>query len=189
MRVIAGSSRSIRLDSPQQLVRPTTDRTKETLFNMIQPYISNRRVLDLFAGSGSLGIEALSRGATSCVFVDHYINSIDCIKNNLNRTKLVENSTVLKYDYRKALQSFATAVETSSDGVFDLIFLDPPYAKQLEKDCLSLISQYQLLSRDGLIVIESPSDRNIDLDEAIDLECWKQKLFKSNKFTLLKKRK
>lgn len=183
MRVIAGIARSISLIAPDDKVRPTTDRTKETLFNMIAPYIPGSSVLDLFAGSGALGIEALSRGAVQCDFVDVYSESIQCIKKNLEKTKLIENARILKYDYKEACRRLA-----QEHKKFDLIFLDPPYLKGLEMVALSDISMYELLSEHGIISIESDISTVIDIERFEDFEIFKSKAYRTNKFTFIKRK-
>ncbi len=183
MRVIAGSARSLRLEAPSSKVRPTTDRTKETLFNIINSYIPGAIVLDLFGGSGGLGIEALSRGATFAYFSDRYRHSIDCIKNNLQHTKLIEKAKVFMYDYKKMLQYLA-----NEDMKCDLIFLDPPYNENLEMEALMIIDQVNLLSQDGIVVVESSKDTDINDSVLQGLSIYKTKIFKTNKFTFIQKR-
>lgn len=183
MRVIAGQARSIRLEAPEDNVRPTTDRTKETLFNMISFDIPGAKVLDLFAGSGALGIEALSRGAALCDFVDVYNDSIDCIKNNLERTKLIENANIFKYDYTKACIEFGQL-----NKKYDIIFLDPPYFQGLEGTALTLIVENQLLSDSGIIILESDIKSYLLMLEHEALEIYKTKEYKTNKFTFIQRK-
>jgi len=183
MRVIAGSARSIMLIAPEDKVRPTTDRTKETLFNIIAFSIPGATVLDLFAGSGALGIEALSRGADFCDFVDMYEGSIDCIKKNLSSTKLIDKSRVLKYDYSKACQELW--IEQKK---YDLIFLDPPYCNNLENEAIVLIVKYNLLSPIGKIIVESDIKESIRMDLFDELEVYKEKVYKTNKFTFIQRK-
>jgi len=183
MRVIAGTARSIMLVAPEDKVRPTTDRTKETLFNIIAFSIPGATILDLFAGSGALGIEALSRGALSCDFVDSYEGSIECIKKNLSSTKLIDKSRVLKYDYSKACHELG--VEKKK---YDLIFLDPPYSRNLETESLALIVTYQLLSPTGKIIVESDIKESIRIDLFDELEVYKEKEYKTNKFTFIQRK-
>lgn len=183
MRVIAGSARSINLIAPDEKVRPTTDRTKETLFNMISSYLPGSKVLDLFAGSGALGIEALSRGAAHCDFIDSYLESIQCIKKNLEKTKLIENANVLKYDYKEACKRL------SQDNLeYDIIFLDPPYLQGLEMAALNEINTNRLLGEHGIITIESDISTNIDIEQYQGLEIFKTKEYRTNKFTFIRKK-
>ena len=131
MRVIAGKCRSLPLKTvPGRQTRPTTDRIKETLFNMLQPYLPDARFLDLFAGSGAIGIEALSRGAERAWFVEQNKAAADCIRQNLKFTKLEQQAVLLPMEAHAALQSL------QGQEPFDCIFMDPPYDKGLEKDVL-----------------------------------------------------
>ena len=152
MRVIAGIAKGHRLSSPEGMsVRPTLDRVKESLFSILYPYLRDAVVLDLFAGAGSLGIEALSRSAKRAVFVDNSKRAYDCIIENLRHTKLLEQAKVIFSDWRLFLDS--------NREKFDLIFLDPPYSKGIEDQVFSVIEKH--LSEDGIIILESedkPSD-------------------------------
>ncbi len=147
MRIITGSARGRRLITPEGLdVRPTPEKVKEALFSALQFDIEGRRILDLFAGSGQLGIEALSRGAACATFVDSSPVSIKTIEKNLSSSSLTENAKVVKTDY----STFCA----SSRDTFDIVFLDPPYDKGLLlpaiKSVLPLISDY------GIIICEHP---------------------------------
>ena len=134
MRVIAGKARSLRLKTIEGMdTRPTTDRIKETLFNMIQPSIADSRFLDLFAGSGGIGIEALSRGASWCVFVEQQRKAAECIRENLEHTHLAERAVLMEENVMYALKRLDKKGEA-----FSFIFMDPPYGKLLEKDFLKL---------------------------------------------------
>jgi len=182
MRVIAGSARRLLLEAPMEKVRPTTDRTKETLFNMINHDLPETRVLDLFAGSGALGIEALSRGAKICYFSDIYQKSIECIKNNLQHTKLIEKAKVFMYDYVKTLETL------NRDGItLDIIFLDPPYHQELEMASLVKIIDLNLLSDTGTIIVESAVETHIDQERLQGYEIVKTKEYRTNKFTFIQK--
>ncbi len=156
MRVIAGSAKGCALKAPWgRLTRPTTDRVKEALFSVIQFEIADSRVLDLFAGSGALGIEALSRGAGRAVFVDKDDKSIALIKENLAKTRLAEKAEVLKKDFGQALKGFSQK--------FDIILLDPPYAQGLYADALALIHECALLQDTGVIVMEYETGFDINI--------------------------
>lgn len=142
MRVISGQAKGHPLKAvPGSNTRPTTDKVKESLFSIIGPYFDGERVLDLFAGTGGLGIEALSRGADSAVFIDSHTPSIEVIRLNLASTKLSERAEVYRNDARRALKLLERAGKP-----FDLIFLDPPYVM---KDCDALL--LDMASR-GLVV-------------------------------------
>ena len=153
MRVISGKVRGLKLNTPQnEDVRPTTDRVKESLFNMISPYIMESSVLDLFAGTGSLGIECLSRGAEKCVFVDISKDSIAITKSNIKKARVENESIVLNVDFKDAISKLK--IQKSK---FDIIFMDPPYYKNMFIDALKKIDDADLLNEDGIIVIEHDS--------------------------------
>ncbi|MCC3865822.1 16S rRNA (guanine(966)-N(2))-methyltransferase RsmD [Terrisporobacter petrolearius] len=150
MRVISGKARGLKLNAPKNDdVRPTTDRVKESLFNMINPYIIDSNILDLFAGTGSLGIECLSRGANKCIFIDNSKESINIIKSNIKKARVENESIVLNLDFKSAINSLALKNEK-----FDVIFMDPPYYKNMFSDALGSIDNKNLLKEDGIIVVE-----------------------------------
>ena len=147
MRVISGKVRGLKLDCPQGIeTRPTLDRVKEAVFSILLPYIVDSSVLDLYAGSGALGIEALSRGADNAVFIDNSEVACNCIKSNLSKSKLDVQSIVLKTSAELFLKS--------TDRKFDIIFLDPPYSKNMYSKALKLIRDYNVLSANGIILVE-----------------------------------
>ena len=156
MRVITGSARGRKL---KELVgtdtRPTTDMVKESIYSIIQFDIEGRRILDLFGGTGQMGIEALSRGAAHCTFLDTRREATDLIKENLALTKLDDSATVLQRD---ALSYLASCGEK-----FDVVFLDPPYATDLLEKSLELITKIDIMTENGIIVCES--DVNSQLPE------------------------
>lgn len=150
MRIISGNLRGLKLNSPKNMdVRPTTDRVKESLFNILAPKIYGSNVLDLFAGSGALGVESLSRGAKKAYFVDLSKESISIIKSNIEKCKLMDKSEVIRSD-------FSLAVKKISERKIkmDLIFLDPPYHEGYFEKCLNLLSESDILSNEGVIVVE-----------------------------------
>lgn len=154
MRVITGSARGVRLKTPEGLdTRPTTERVKEALFSAIQFEIEGRRVLDLFAGSGQLGIEALSRGAERAVFVDAGKNAAALVKENLRRSKLTDKAQVVQTDYLSYLSRCREK--------FGLIFLDPPYAENFLENALEKIVEFDILSSGGIIVAERPEGKEL----------------------------
>lgn len=154
MRVITGKARGITLNTPKGLVtRPTADRVKEALFSVIQFQIPGAAVLDLFGGTGQLGIEALSRGAKSAVFVDEWDDACKLIKENLNRTKLSEFAQVIRSDYAAYLKH--------CKKYFDIIFLDPPYAEIYLENALKLITEIDILQSGGIIVTERPLGKEL----------------------------
>ena len=154
MRVITGSARGRRLNELQgEETRPTTDKVKEAVFSAIQFEVEGKKVLDLFAGTGQLGIEALSRGAASAVFVDCRRDAVQLVRDNLALTGLAENARVLCGDSISYLRSLHEK--------FDLVFLDPPYASGLLKASLSALFAFDILSPHGIIIAESPADKNL----------------------------
>lgn len=147
MRIISGQARGRKLIAPDGLdTRPTTDRVKESMFNLIIPYIPTNNVLDLFAGSGALGIEALSRGCKRGVFVEQDKAALSVIKKNLELSRQSEKAEVITGDAFTYLKQTGTR--------FDIIFLDPPYSKGLLTRAIEVIAQRKLLSDGGIIVAE-----------------------------------
>ena len=155
--------------------RPTMDRVKESLFGMIQDYISDSSCLDLFAGSGSLGIEALSCGAKECYFVDNNINIINIIKKNINT---IENAFRIKKDFKNALKEFSNQNKT-----FDVIFLDPPYKLNLINPAINIILENNLLKDNGIIICEYETEK-INTN---NLKIFKERKYGSKKIIILKK--
>lgn len=164
MRVISGKARGTKLNTIDEIsTRPTLDRVKESLFNIIQNDIIDKNVLDLFAGSGALGIEALSRGAKYAVFCDINKDATTIINENLNKTKLITKSTVYNMPYQKAIEKILI-----SKTKFDIIFLDPPYKLNLACDATKLIIQNNLLNENGTIIVET-DEKDRDLKELTEL--------------------
>ena len=154
MRIITGRAKGIRLDTlAGEATRPTAERVKEAVFSMLQFDLGGRRVLDLFAGTGQLGIEALSRGAESAVFVDSSNKAVALIKENISRCGFEEFSTVLRSDWKDALRR--------QREKFDIIFLDPPYDTQLLKNSLKTVAEIDILAQNGIIVCESRADTEL----------------------------
>ena len=151
MRVISGSARRIQLKTVEGMgTRPTTDRIKETLFNILQPELYRARFLDLFSGSGAIGIEALSRGCGMAVFVENDREATACIRENLERTKLFETAEVMQKDVFAALETLEKEGKS-----FDIIFMDPPYDRLFEKKVLDRLSGSVLIHEETLIVVEA----------------------------------
>lgn len=165
MRIISGTSRGSRLVTLEGIeTRPTLDRVKEPLFSIIQMHIKDARVLDLFAGSGALGLETLSRGAESAVFSDISDKAINVIKQNAEKTKLEEKTIVLKGSYEDILK-----LMKSENKEFDLIFLDPPYKSGLLEDAIKKILEYNLLAKEGVIVIETDMESELQKVQNVNL--------------------
>lgn len=154
MRVITGKARGIQLKTPDgMLTRPTADRVKEALFSIINFDIPNAAVLDLFGGTGQLGIEALSRGAKRGVFVDVREEACRLIRENLRRTKLTQESVVVRSDYMQFLNRCTER--------FSIIFLDPPYAETYLENAIKRIAEIDILQTDGIIVAERPVGKEL----------------------------
>ena len=154
MRVITGKARGIVLKTPDGMAtRPTTDRVKEAMFSIIQFDIPASRVLDLFGGTGQLGIEALSRDAKSAVFVDEREDACRLIRENLKRTKLEQCGRVIRSDYLAYLRNCKEK--------FDIIFLDPPYAEVFLENSLKMITEIDILQSGGIIVAERPIGKEL----------------------------
>jgi len=163
MRVISGSAKGIQLNSLEGLeTRPTLDRVKEALFSSIQFQIQDARILDLFSGSGALGIEALSRNAKQAVFCDNSRRAIQIIKDNLERTKLKDKAIVIQKDYIECLESL--------DMKFDFIFLDPPYKTDFVENAIEKILSLDLLQKNGTIIIETDRKDNILENKEMELK-------------------
>ena len=154
MRVITGTARGVTLKAPDgKLTRPTSDRVKEALFSIIQFDLPGAQVLDLFGGTGQLGIEALSRGAKSAVFVDAREDACRLIRENLQRAKLAQNTKVLRCDYQDYLRR---SVEK-----FNIILLDPPYAEVFLENAMKIITEIDILESGGIIIAERPLGKDM----------------------------
>lgn len=155
MRVITGSAKGTTLKTPDgMLTRPTTERVKEALFSSLHFMLPGRSVLDLFAGTGQMGIEAVSRGAASCVFIDNRKESVALIKENLRRAKMEKQGKVLQSDYLAYLERCREK--------FDIILLDPPYAEKFLENALQKISEIDILAEDGIIITERPVEKCLE---------------------------
>ena len=154
MRVITGKARGVQLKTPEGMqTRPTADRVKEALFSIINFDIPGAKVLDLFGGTGQLGIEALSRGAASAVFVDAREDSCKLIRENLKRTKLEQDAKVIRSDYLDYLNRCREQ--------YNIIFLDPPYAEVFLENAIKKITEIDILQSDGIIVAERPLGKEL----------------------------
>ena len=156
MRVVAGTARGTVLKTPDgMLTRPTADRVKEAVFSILHFDVQDAVVLDLFGGTGQLGIEALSRGAKRAVFVDHQQKACEIIKENLCRTKFNGQASVVRGDYLEYLRR--------AKEKFDIILLDPPYAENFLENALNCIAEIDILRDNGIIVTERPLEKTLDL--------------------------
>lgn len=170
MRIIAGKARGHKLITPKDFnIRPTTDRVKESVFNIIQDYIYDSIVVDLFAGTGNLGIEALSRGAQKVYFIDRCKESIKIIKENLTKTKFTMKAEVLLEDTITGLNKLC-----HKDVQADVIFMDPPYNKGLPAVILEKIDEKGLLHSSGIIVVEHSKEEKLP-EEFNNIICIRKK--------------
>lgn len=179
VRVIAGDARGHKLQTIEGLsTRPTTDRTKESLFSMISFDLPGSSFLDLFAGSGAIGIEALSRGAEKAVFIESFPPCVQVIFNNLNHTRLVHRGEVMKEDVFSGLKKLS-----EKGQAFDIIFLDPPYDKGLAEPVLKAIVDGRLLNKDGYIIVEHSSKIPLSIVEG--LQVTREKVYRTTAMTFL----
>lgn len=176
MRVIAGSARRIPLKTLEGLdTRPTQDRIKETLFNMLQYDLADCTFLDLFAGSGGIGIEALSRGAKLAVFVEKNPRAAEVVRENLKATRLSEKALVMNCDALSALKRLEGRYR------FDYIFMDPPYNLDLERQMLSYLRDSALIDKESTIVIEASLETSFDDLKELGFILEKNKTYKTNR--------
>lgn len=175
MRVIAGIVRSLPLKTPAGMdTRPTTDRIKETLFNVLQADVPDSVFVDLFSGSGGIGIEALSRGARKAYFVDSSSACANCITENLLFTRMADKSVLLKQDVLSALHSIY-------EKHVDIIFMDPPYEMGLERQVLEQLRGMKYVDEDTLIVVEAAADTDFSYLNELGYRLVKEKVYKTNK--------
>lgn len=183
MRIIAGSARSLPLKTIEGLdTRPTTDKIKETLFNILQADIPGCYFLDLFAGSGQIGLEALSRGAAKAVFVENSKKASACIDENIKFTKFSDESYLMTMDVRSAIAMLEGRYQ------FDIIFMDPPYNKDLEKETLSLLTHSSIVKPDTLIIVEASLATSFDDVEDLGFELIRYKEYKTNAHAFLRRK-
>jgi len=150
MRIISGGSKGRKLRTPKTpFLRPTSDRVKESIFNILRGEIEGRRVLDLFAGTGNLGIEALSRGAKKAIFVEKEKHALSLIRTNLEHLGLLERSEILPVDVTRAI-----GILKQRGDCFDLIFIDPPYEKGLIEKTLMKLTSHPIYRGDSIVVVE-----------------------------------
>ena len=181
MRVIAGTAGSLPLKTPLGWVWcPTTDRIKETLFNILQPYIPGAVFMDLFSGSGGIGIEALSRGAEKAYFIENAREAAACIQQNLTFTKMADRAIVLRQDVFSSLSAI-------SEQAVDVIFMDPPYSCEHEKNVLALLRDMKYVTEDTLIVVEAALDTDFSYLESMGYTAEKEKRYKTNKHMFIRK--
>lgn len=182
MRVIAGSAKSLRLKTLDGLdTRPTTDRIKETLFNIIGPSVYDAVFLDLFSGSGGIGIEALSRGAREAVFVENNPKAMKYIRDNLKFTRLEHKAAVMTCDVMNSLY------QLEGEKVFDIIFMDPPYNRGFEERVLNYLSDSELVYDNTTIIVEASRETDFSYVERLGFTVIREKRYKTNKHVFIEK--
>ena len=169
MRVISGKARGTKLNSIESLdTRPTLDRVKESVFNIIQNKIADAIILDLFAGSGAIGIEFISRGAKKAYFCEKAHNAIKMIYQNLNKTKFENQAEVFEMDYKKCLLKLAERKEQ-----FNIIYIDPPYKANIAANAIKQIISLDLIAQNGIMIIETDEiERNLLELEELQVEVY-----------------
>lgn len=182
MRVIAGTRRSMPLKTIDGLAtRPTQDRTKETLFNVIQNDVPGSMFLDLFSGSGAIAVEALSRGAKKAYLVENNREAAACIRDNLTFTKLSDDAVLMETDALTALRRL------EGKAVFDIIFMDPPYNHGYEREVLSYLSDSKLIDEYSIIVVEASNETGFDYLDGLGFTAYKIKKYKNNMHIFIRK--
>jgi len=178
VRIISGQFKGFPLESPKGLsTRPTSDKVKEALFSMLMPYLPAQNVLDLFAGTGALGLESISRGCGRATFVDNDPKAIAAIKRNIGFTKTYDCTKIFKMD--------AVTFLDKTDEKFDIIFMDPPYEKKIYEQCLMKIYENSLLNEGGIITLEW--DEKVNVPQIPDFyEVIKDKKYGRVNITILK---
>lgn len=183
MRIIAGTARSLPLKTIEgRDTRPTTDRIKETLFNVLQNDIPGCYFLDLFAGSGQIGLEAVSRGASYAVFVENGKKAAACIEDNIHFTKFDRQCKLVSMDVMAALRSL------EGNYRFDVIFMDPPYDNLLEKDVLSYLADSSLLKENSQIIVEASLRTDFSYLDELGYDLIKLKKYKTNMHAFIQKK-
>ncbi|MBR6033294.1 MAG: 16S rRNA (guanine(966)-N(2))-methyltransferase RsmD [Clostridia bacterium] len=168
MRIISGIARGTKLMTldGNDTTRPTLDRVKEPMFSIIQNWIQDANVLDLFSGSGALGLEALSRGAKKAILCDNSIKAGNIIKENISKTKMEDSAELIIANFKKTLNDI-------ENQKFDIVFLDPPYKTQYDIEALKIIIEKDMLADDGIIVLETDSDEKIEELKNININIYK----------------
>ncbi len=178
MRVIGGYLKGRKLTPPKsKSVRPTLDSVKESIFNIIQEW-EDKVILDLFAGTGNLGIEAFSRGAKEVIFVDNDINSIMVVRENLAKFDLIQKSKIYSMDFKAALKKFG-----KDEKKFDVIFIDPPFKQFYWETAFNLIIETKILTNEGYIITEIPTYKEVKIPE--QLSVYRDREYGQNRLLIL----
>lgn len=183
MRVIAGKVRRMTLVAPEgKDVRPTTDRIKETLFNILQSDIAESSFLDLYSGSGAIGIEAISRGAEYVVMVDNSKEALRCIEYNLTHTRLSDEAEVLPMDVLQAIKNL-----DRRGKVFDIVFMDPPYEKEYEYRTLEVLADSDIIDDNSVVIVETSLRTDPESYRDYGFSITRIKRYKTNQHVFLRK--
>ncbi len=182
MRIISGTNKGKKLYAPEgMLVRPTSDKIKESVFNIIGNIDEDSIVLDLFAGSGSVGIEFIARGAKECYFVDASHKSLSFVKKNVEICSFMDKAKIIQNDYEKAIENFHNL-----DKKFDYIFADPPYGLLCGNNIVRKVLQNKLLKNDGLLIIESDKSEEIFTNlDYVDFK-YKEKIYGRTRISIIR---
>ena len=182
MRVIAGKARRLALKTvPGMETRPTTDRIKETLFNVIQNEVPGAAFIDMFSGSGGIGIEALSRGARKCYFLENDKEALNCIRENLKFTRFEDQAVILSQDAFLSLNNIF-------EKEIDVIFMDPPYRQDLEKQALQILKSMKYVTPDTLLIVEASKETDFAYLDEMGYDLVKEKVYKTNKHLFIRKK-
>jgi len=182
MRVIAGKARRLPLKTTPGLdTRPTIDKIKETLFNILSPYIQGSCFLDLYCGSGGIGIEALSRGAVKCAFVDNSSKAIAVCRENLAFTRLADDAVILQKNAVSAINELAIR-----KYIFDIVYIDPPYFEGLEKETLLALGRSGIINEDSIVILEADKYNDLEFIDETAFEITREKKYKSNRHYFLR---
>jgi 16S rRNA (guanine966-N2)-methyltransferase len=173
MRIVGGNAKGRRLKVSKKGTRPTKGIVREAIFNIVHPFVHNSRVLDIFAGSGALGIEALSRGAQYCVFIE---KKAKALTDNIAKLSMDKNTCVIRADFRSGLSNL-------KGQQFDLIFCDPPYRKNYVEKVITIVAKQQLLRKNGVIIAEHAPEESFTIPR--DYSIYKQKRYGDTCVTFL----
>ncbi len=183
MRIIAGSRRSLPLKAPKGIdTRPTQDRTKETLFNILRDDVYDARFLDLFAGSGAIALEALSRGASHAVMVENAREAVSCIRQNISFTRFEDCAELMECDVLTALKRL------EGQPPFDIIFMDPPYRLGIEPQVMLILSEARYVTEDTIVIVEAALDTPTDFADKNGFDIYRTKDYKTNRHIFMRRK-
>ena len=189
MRVIAGTARSIPLKAPAGMdTRPTADKIKETLFNILQFDVQGAVFVDLFAGSGAIGIEALSRGAAYALFIDSAKPAVDVIRDNIRKCHFDDRAEILRADASSAVSYIAGMMKKAGDDAPLIVFMDPPYDKGMEFRVLKILATSGILKEDSLVIVEESLRCDMHPAEELGYVIIREKSYKNQKHVFMRLR-